>query len=97
MGLDSRPQNYRRNDNMPADFKKMYLQMAGKVDDALAMLEAGATLVQICTEFIYGGGKSLRDIRMGLNERFRKIEMRKAREAGRERTSPERDLNETER
>ena len=66
-------------------------------DDALAMLEAGATLVQICTEFIYGGGKSLRDIRMGLNERFRKIEMRKAREAERERTSPENDSNETER
>ena len=42
MGLDSRPQNYRRNDNMPADFKKMYLQMAGKVDDALAMLDKGA-------------------------------------------------------
>ncbi len=66
-------------------------------DDALAMLEAGATLVQICTEFIYGGGKSLRDIRMGLNERFRKIEMRKAREAERERTSPDNDSNETER
>ena len=27
---------------MPADFKKMYLQMAGKVDDALAMLDKGA-------------------------------------------------------
>lgn len=63
-------------------------------DDALAMLEAGATLVQICTEFIYGGGRSLRDIRMGLNERLRKIEMRKAREAEREQPSPENDPNE---
>lgn len=45
-------------------------------DDAQAMLDAGATLVQICTEFVYGGGKSLRGIRLGLDER-----MRKAREA----------------
>lgn len=28
-------------------------------DDVKDMLQAGATLVQICTEFIYGGGKSI--------------------------------------
>ena len=47
-------------------------------DDALAMLEAGATLVQIGTEYIYGGGKSIRNIRAGLNERLRKAEQRAA-------------------
>lgn len=50
-------------------------------DDALAMLEAGATLVQIGTEYIYGGGKSVRNIRAGLNERLRKAEQRAAQEA----------------
>ena len=39
--------------------------------DAIDMLEAGATLVQLSTEFIYGGGKSLRNIRIGLNEHLR--------------------------
>ena len=42
------------------------------------MLEAGATLVQIGTEYIYGGGKSIRNIRAGLNERLRKAEQRAA-------------------
>ena len=50
-------------------------------DDALAMLEAGATLVQIGTEYIYGGGKSIRNIRAGLNERLRKAEQRAEQEA----------------
>lgn len=52
-------------------------------DDVLAMLDAGATLVQICTEFVYGGGRSLRDIRLGLDERIRKAGQRKAEEAAR--------------
>jgi dihydroorotate dehydrogenase len=39
------------------------------------MLDAGATLVQICSEFIYGGADSLRNIRTGLNERLRKAEL----------------------
>jgi dihydroorotate dehydrogenase len=47
-------------------------------DDVMAMLEAGATLVQIGTEYIYGGGKSVRDIRAGVNERLRKAEQRAA-------------------
>lgn len=41
-------------------------------DDAMDMINAGATLVQIGTEYIYGGGKSVRRIREGLNERLRK-------------------------
>ena len=44
-------------------------------DDAKAMLDAGATLVQICSEFIYGGGDSLRNMQLGLNERIRKAEL----------------------
>ena len=36
------------------------------------MINAGATLVQIGTEYIYGGGESVRNINEGLNERFRK-------------------------
>lgn len=44
-------------------------------DDIMDMLEAGATLVQLSTEFIYGGGKSMRNIRLGLNERLRKAKM----------------------
>jgi dihydroorotate dehydrogenase len=44
-------------------------------DEAKAMLDAGATLVQICSEFIYGGADSLRNIRTGLNERLRKAEL----------------------
>ncbi|MBO5044573.1 MAG: quinone-dependent dihydroorotate dehydrogenase [Alistipes sp.] len=47
-------------------------------DDALAMLEAGATLVQVGTEYIYGGGKAIRDMRAGLNERLRKAAQRAA-------------------
>lgn len=50
-------------------------------DDALAMLEAGATLVQIGTEYIYGGGKSVRNISSGLNERLRKAEHRATQKA----------------
>ena len=41
-------------------------------DDALEMMNAGATLIQLSTEFIYGGGKSMRNLRLGLNERLRK-------------------------
>ena len=37
-------------------------------EDAKAMLDAGATLVQICSEFIYSGGKSIRRINLGLDE-----------------------------
>lgn len=37
-------------------------------EDAKAMLDAGATLVQICTEFIYSGGKAIRRINLGLDE-----------------------------
>ena len=47
-------------------------------DDAQAMLDAGATLVQIGTEYIYGGGKAVRDISAGLNERLRKAELKAA-------------------
>ena len=46
-------------------------------DDVMDMLEAGATLVQLSTEFIYGGGKSMRNIRLGLNERLRKAKLSK--------------------
>ena len=45
-------------------------------DDAMAMLEAGASLVQVTTEYIYGGGKSIRNMRAGLNERLRKAQQR---------------------
>lgn len=45
-------------------------------DDIMDMIEAGATLVQLSTEFIYGGGKSLRNIRLGLNERLRKAKLK---------------------
>ena len=44
-------------------------------DDAIDMLRAGATLIQLSTEFIYGGGKSMRNIRLGLNERLRKAKL----------------------
>ena len=47
-------------------------------DQAKAMLDAGATLVQICSEFFYGGGDSLRNIQLGLNERLRKAELNAA-------------------
>lgn len=43
-------------------------------DDALKMLQAGATLVQIGSEFIYGGGESLRNMQLGLDDRLRKVE-----------------------
>ena len=39
-------------------------------EDALEMLHAGATLIQLSTEFIYGGGKSMRNIRLGLDEQL---------------------------
>jgi dihydroorotate dehydrogenase len=42
------------------------------------MLDAGATLVQIYSEFFYGGGDSLRNIQLGLNERLRKAELNTA-------------------
>ena len=45
-------------------------------DDAMAMIEAGATLVQVTTEYIYGGGKSILNMRTGLNERLRKVQQR---------------------
>ena len=45
-------------------------------DDALAMLDAGASLVQVATEYIYNGERSIRDMRAGLNERLRKIQQR---------------------
>ncbi len=43
--------------------------------DAQAMIEAGATLVQICTEFIYNGGKAIRTLNLGLDELLRKEEV----------------------
>lgn len=45
-------------------------------DDAFKMLQAGATLVQIGSEFIYGGAESLRNMHLGLDERLRKAEQR---------------------
>lgn len=45
-------------------------------NDVMRMLQAGATLVQIGTEFMYGGAESLRNIHLGLEERFRKAEQR---------------------
>lgn len=45
-------------------------------DDAMAMLNAGASLLQVGTEYIYGGGKSIRNLREGLNERLRKASQR---------------------
>ena len=50
-------------------------------DDALAMLEAGASLVQVTTEYIYNGERSIRDMRAGLNERLRKIQQRQKSDA----------------
>ena len=44
-------------------------------DDAMEMLEAGATLVELYTGFYYGGQKTMRNIRMGLNERIRKAKI----------------------
>lgn len=49
-------------------------------DDVFEMLQAGATLVQIGSEFIYGGGESLRNIHLGVDERLRKAEQRAAAE-----------------
>ena len=43
-------------------------------EDAMQMLKAGATLVQIGSEFIYGGGGSLRNIQLGLDELLSKTE-----------------------
>lgn len=53
-------------------------------DDALAMLEAGASLVQVTTEYIYNGERSIRDMRAGLNERLRKAQQRQKSEAAAE-------------
>ena len=50
-------------------------------DDALQMLQAGATLVQMGSEFIYGGAESLRNMQLGLDERLRKAEQRAATES----------------
>ena len=47
-------------------------------DEAKMMLDAGAKLVQICSEFYYGGGNSLRNMQLGLNERIRKAELNTA-------------------
>lgn len=44
-------------------------------EDAKAMLDAGATLVQICTEFIYSGGKAIRTLNLGLDEQIRQQEV----------------------
>lgn len=41
-------------------------------EDAKAMLDAGASLVQICTEFVYNGGNAIRRINLGLNELLNK-------------------------
>ena len=43
-------------------------------EDAMQMLQAGATLVQIGSEFIYGGGVSLRNMQLGLDELLAKAE-----------------------
>ena len=43
-------------------------------EDAMQMLKAGATLVQIGSEFIYGGGGSLRNMQLGLDELLSKTE-----------------------
>lgn len=40
-------------------------------DDVEAMIRAGAILVQICSEYIYGGGSSLRKMQTELAERIR--------------------------
>lgn len=40
-------------------------------DDVEAMLGAGAILVQICSAYIYGGGRSLRKMQTELSERIR--------------------------
>lgn len=40
-------------------------------DDVEAMIGAGAILVQICTEYIYGGGRSLKRMQTELAERIR--------------------------
>jgi dihydroorotate dehydrogenase len=40
----------------------------------MQMLQAGATLVQIGSEFIYGGGVSLRNMQLGLDELLAKAE-----------------------
>ena len=44
-------------------------------EDAQAMIDAGATLVQICTEFIYNGGKAIRSLNLGLDELIRQQEL----------------------
>lgn len=44
-------------------------------EDAQAMIDAGATLVQICTEFIYNGGKAIRSLNLGLDEHIRQQEL----------------------
>lgn len=41
-------------------------------EDAKAMLDAGASLVQICTEFVYKGGNAIRRINLGLDELMNK-------------------------
>ena len=56
-------------------------------DDALQMLQAGATLVQMGSEFIYGGAESLRNMQLGLDERLRKAEQRAATESAEASTS----------
>lgn len=44
-------------------------------EDAMDMLEAGATLVELYTGFYYGGKKHMRNIRLGLNELIRKANL----------------------
>ena len=43
-------------------------------EDVMQMLQAGATLVQMGSEFIYGGGASLRNMQLGLDELLRRAE-----------------------
>lgn len=50
-------------------------------DDAMQMLEAGATLVQITSEYIYRGGNAVKEMGAGLNERLRKLQVKARKEA----------------
>lgn len=49
--------------------------------EAREMMAAGASLVQICNEFIYGGCRSLRNINSGLEEHFNKEALKAAKES----------------
>ena len=49
-------------------------------DDVMEMLDAGATLVELYSEYYYGGNKSMRNIRLGVNERLRKAQQTTAKQ-----------------